>query len=363
MNPDGGPLQSTQAAIHRNKARDQIMIVDITKKEEYDRRKKLAGIEARNRTASAARKAAKNVGFPLNPLPQDRGIDENVEKSINPLVEPPVVDEFLAKWKKGILPTIDIKPGTIFVQITAGKDPKAADQWQAVDKEHWQRAVDEKCWESWGDFDIVDLAFESDSFWFYLKPRPGAQAKDLEAEAEALRQQLNSEEPRGVFQSMILTAFGDASAPVRAVVDAAPVRLAPGYLEIGPDGGLLWRGPERTPLPNADGDGPSWTREAGALDLLVWKPLVRAWPDLVDAAGARETHAALVEGRPLPRSAPAEPVSRWHRLRIRSATKPVKVPDGNVVRPPDADRDRPDAQRPDEPDRKRSRRRRRLLRP
>ena len=57
--------------------------------------------------------------------------------------------------------------------------------------------------------------------------------------------------------------------------------------------------------------------EAGALDLLLWKPLLRAWPELVDALGARETHAAVAEGRALPAAESAEPArAHFHEYRF-----------------------------------------------
>ena len=35
-----------------------------------------------------------------------------------------------------------------------------------------------------------------------------------------------------------------------------------------------------------DPDNPLWSRETGTLDLLLWKPLFRAWPEAVESAGA-----------------------------------------------------------------------------
>lgn len=67
-----------------------------------------------------------------------------------------------------------------------------------------------------------------------------------------------------------------------------------------------------------DPDSETWTREAGALDLLLWKPLLRAWPELVDALGARETHPAVVEGRALPAAESAEPAwAHFHEYRFK----------------------------------------------
>jgi hypothetical protein len=330
MNPDGGPLQASASAIHANKARDQILIVDITKKEEYDRRKKLAEIDARNQSASAAKKMAKNIGWPLNPLPKIVSENvENAEKSVNPLVRPPQVDEFLANWKKGPLPSLDIQFGMMFVEVTA--DPK---EWREVDHQAWLTAV--KRHTTWRNYEIVSPSSEGSSFCFYLKKTAGAQGDDIDAAALALGHEFGPK-PQPWVEEMLIAAFGEQPPNVKHQIDASPVRLRSGYLALDGDR-LVWTGPERTPAAPEDPDSVKWTREAGTLDLLLWKPLLRAWPELVDALGARETHAAVVEGRALPAAESAEPArAHFHEYRFKDLLRggqevAVKLRDGRELR-------------------------------
>jgi hypothetical protein len=308
-----------------------MLIVDITKKEEYDRRKKLAEIETRNQSASATKRMAKNIGWPLNPLPAVGENREDAEKSVNPLARPPQVDEFLAKWKKGPLPSLEFQIGMIFVKVTA--DSK---EWQEVNHQAWLTAVSRLT--TWGKFEIVSPSSEGNSFCFYLKKTAAADGKDMgEAVVELGRDFTPQQQPW--VEEMVIAAFGENPPAVKHHIDASPVRLRPGYLALeGDPPGLVWTGPERTAVPDDDPESEKWTREAGTLDLLLWKPLLRAWPELVDSLGARETHAAVAEGRALPAAESAEPArAHFHEYRFKDLLRggevvSVSLRDGRELR-------------------------------
>ena len=223
MGNKGGPHTAEGAAIHAKNANRKLMMMDISKKEEYDRRKKMAEIDNHIKMVTAHKRMAANLGWPFRALSSTNVREESDKEQINPMAPKPKVDEYLSKWKKGVLPGVALNPsllrlsGTPDILVTVTPVP-CAKVYKAANPSKWadKAAASSRLK---GKFTLLAPSTDGDSLSFYLAAAAaggvggeggggggGGEGFDVEKEMEKLRGEMEDGAPW--FKELLLNVYG-----------------------------------------------------------------------------------------------------------------------------------------------------------